>query len=269
MDSLYFVAVVLGIVEGLTEFIPVSSTGHLILVGNLLGFTGEKAATFEVFIQLGAILAVVVLYRQRFLNMILNLFADGFRFDGRGLTLWHVLVAMLPASILGLLVHKAIKTYLFSVQTVLIGLVLGAILMLVAMKTGPKRPVSDLDDMNYRQALWVGLVQCLSLWPGFSRSGSTIAGGMLGGLTSKVAAEFSFIVAVPMMIGATGVDMIKSYQYLTASDLPVFAIGFVVSFFVAWAAIVWFLNLLQRIGLAPFAYYRFLLAFVYGVFFLL
>ncbi|MZP29939.1 undecaprenyl-diphosphate phosphatase [Heliobacterium undosum] len=265
MENLYIVAVILGIVEGLTEFIPVSSTGHMILVGSLLGFEGDKAATFEVFIQLGAILAVLVLYRDRFLNLILNLFADGIRFDDRGFTIWHVAIAMAPACILGFFFHKSIKG-LFSDQSVVIGLVLGGLLMLAATWwRGPRRPVDDLERINYRQALFVGLAQCLSLWPGFSRSGATISGGMLAGMTSAVAAEFSFIVAVPMMTVATGYDMLKSYQFLDASDLPFFALGFVVSFVVAWAAIVWFLKLLQRIGLAPFAYYRFLVALLYSV----
>ncbi|ABZ84250.1 undecaprenol diphosphatase, putative [Heliomicrobium modesticaldum Ice1] len=266
MENLYIVAIILGIVEGLTEFIPVSSTGHMILVGSLLGFEGDKAATFEVFIQLGAILAVLVLYRDRFLNLILNLFADGIRFDDRGFTVWHVAIAMAPACLFGYLFHKPIKAYLFSDKTVLIGLVLGGLLMLAAAWwRGPLRPIDVLERINYRQALFVGLIQCLSLWPGFSRSGATIAGGMLAGMTPAVAAEFSFIVAVPMMAVATGYDMLKSYPLLDASDLPFFALGFVVSFVVAWAAIVWFLKLLQQIGLAPFAYYRFLVALLYGV----
>ncbi|MBM7866083.1 undecaprenyl-diphosphate phosphatase [Heliobacterium gestii] len=265
MENLYLVAVILGIVEGLTEFLPVSSTGHMILVGSLLGFEGDKAATFEVFIQLGAILAVLVLYRDRFLNLILNLFADGIRFDDRGFNIWHVAIAMAPACVLGFLLHKPIKTYLFSDKTVVIGLIAGGILLLAANWIEPRRRVDDLDRINFRQALFVGLMQCLALWPGFSRSGATIAGGMLSGMTSAVAAEFSFIVAVPMMVAATGYDMLKSYQNLSVGDLPLFAIGFVVSFVVAWAAIVWFLKLLNRIGLAPFAYYRFVAALLYFV----
>lgn len=268
MDNQYIIATVLGIVEGLTEFIPVSSTGHLILAGNLMGFSDEKAASFEVFIQLGAILAVLLLYRERFLNMFQMFFRNGFRLTGQGFSIIHVGVAIAPALGLGYLLHKFIKTYLFSVQTVLIGLVLGGILMLVATRFSDRNRTTSLDDVTLKQAFWVGIIQCLSLWPGFSRSGATISGGLLSGLSSKVAAELSFIIAVPVMFAATAYDLLKSYKFLAAGDIPMFAVGFVVSFVVAWLAIVWFLKLLEKIGLAPFAWYRFTLAAVFWLFIL-
>ncbi|MCW2276641.1 undecaprenyl-diphosphate phosphatase [Heliophilum fasciatum] len=266
MDNLYVIAVILGIIEGLTEFIPVSSTGHLIIAGNLLQFTGERADTFEVFIQLGAILAVVIIYRDLFVNILRNFWRYGLRSQECGFSVIHIAAAITPALGLGFLLHKIIKTYLFSVQTVLIGLVLGAILMLVASRLLTRNHADTLDEVTIRQSFQVGLWQCLSLWPGFSRSGSTIAGAMLSGMTPSVAAEFSFIIAVPVMIAATGYDMLKSYDILTVSDIPVFATGFLVSFFVAWLAIVWFLKLLRRIGLTPFAIYRIVIA---GLFWLM
>ncbi|MDD2421100.1 MAG: undecaprenyl-diphosphate phosphatase [Heliobacteriaceae bacterium] len=264
----YLIATVLGIVEGLTEYIPVSSTGHLILTGALLGFTDQKAATFEVFIQLGAILAVLLLYRERFHQMLQLFRRNGLSVKTGGLSVVHIGAAMAPALAMGYLCHKAIKTYLFSEETVLIGLVAGGIFMLLATRYQARRPVDSLDEISVKQAFSVGLFQCLSLWPGFSRSGATIAGGMLSGLKANVAAELSFIVAVPVMFAATGYDLLKSYQFLAAGDLPFFAVGFLVSFFVAWLAIVWFLRLLNKLGLAPFAWYRFALAALYWLFIL-
>lgn len=169
------IAVIIGIVEGLTEFLPISSTGHMILVGSLLGFEGEKASVFEVFIQLGAILSVLILYRDKFIAMVrpgtINIY-------GGGLTAMHVLAGIIPVMGVGFLLHKPIKTYLFSSHTVIIGLVAGAILMLIAEKAAGRPTTRNVDSMTIKQAFWVGLFQILALWPGFSRSGSTIAGGL-------------------------------------------------------------------------------------------
>ncbi|NPV89628.1 MAG: undecaprenyl-diphosphate phosphatase [Firmicutes bacterium] len=254
----YIIAVILGIVEGLTEFIPVSSTGHLIIAGNLLGFSGVKAATFEVFIQLGAIAAVVLVYRSRFIGLLTRWK------DTRFLNLIHIIAAMAPALLLGYLLHDIVKHNLFSVQTVLIGLVMGSVLLFVAAsRAGGLRKTDSLDDITVFQAFIIGVFQCLSLWPGFSRSGSTIAGGILSGLSFSAAAEFSFIVAVPIMFAATGYDLIKSYHYLSLNDIPLFAIGFTVSFLVAWLAIVWFLRVLNKLGLSPFAWYRIAIAAIF------
>jgi undecaprenyl-diphosphatase len=260
------IAIILGIVEGMTEFLPVSSTGHMILTAHLLGFTGEKAKTFEIVIQLGSILAVVVLYWKRLLSLIG--FGDRKNGNSSQLNLLHIILAMLPAVIAGFLLHDAIKTYLFSPYTVVIGLVIGGFLMIFAEKKTNTVKANTLDELTYKQALSIGLFQCLALWPGFSRSGATISGALLVGTNHKTAAEFSFIVAVPMMVAASGYDLLKSYQYLSISDLPMFVTGFLTAFIVALLAIVFFLKLLAKVKLTPFAYYRFLLAAIFWLFIL-
>ena len=248
-------AIVMGIVEGLTEFLPVSSTGHLILTGELLQFTGDRAKTFEVFIQFGAVLAVLVLYRNRFAKL-LN-FKVG---KGSGLNFIHILLAMAPAGVFAVLLHSIIKQYLFSPQTVLIGLVAGGLLMIAADRSKRQVSAEELDDITYRQALAIGFFQVLALWPGFSRSGSTISGGMLFGASQKAAAEFTFIVSVPIMAGASGIDLLKSREFLTMADLPLFLVGFIAAFIVGMLAVVTFINLMKKLRLSWFAYYRFALA---------
>lgn len=256
MDSL-FTAFILGIVEGLTEFLPVSSTGHLILSGHMLGFVGEKAATFEVVIQLGAILAVVVIYLERFLGLLKN---DPARpFSGvRGL--WLLFLTSLPASVAGLLLHGYIKEHLFSPETVAWALAGGAVAIFVVEAMPRRERTTNLDAITPALALGIGFFQCLALWPGFSRSAATIMGGMLLGVRRKVAAEYSFIAAVPIMFAATGYDMLKSYQLFGMDDIPFMAVGFVVSFVAAWAAVKGFIALLGRMTLRPFAVYRLILA---------
>ena len=255
MDS-YLTAVILSIVEGLTEFLPVSSSGHLILVGDMLGFSGEKSATFQVLIQLGAIMAVVVLYRGRFLGLLKP--TPGVPFSGsRGMGL--LLLTSLPACILGLLLHSVIKS-LFTPFSVLCALAAGGIIM-IAVEKRPHTPrYASLDEITPRLALGIGCFQCLALWPGFSRSASTIMGGMLLGAKRSLAAEYSFIAAVPIMIAATGYDLLKSWHLLSAADIPFFAIGLVGSFLSALAAIKIFIALVSRMTLIPFAVYRLLLA---------
>ena len=167
----------------------------------------------------------------------------------------------------GLLLHDIIKTYLFQPYTVVIGLVAGAILMLFAEVK--ERGAYSLDDLTYRQALTIGLFQCLAVYPGFSRAGSTISGGLLAKVNYKTASEFSFLIALPVMIGATGLDLLKSWKYLSVDDIPMFAVGFITSFIVAMLAVVTFLKLLEKIGLKPFAYYRILLAILFTLFVLL
>ncbi|HJV45564.1 MAG TPA: undecaprenyl-diphosphate phosphatase [Bacillota bacterium] len=258
----FVVAIIQGIVEGLTEFLPVSSTGHLILSGDLLNFTGEKAETFEIVIQLGAILAVALLYRGRIMD-VLNFKAKR---QGNQLNLVHIILACLPAMVFGLLLHGVIKKYLFSPFTVLIGLVIGGIFMIYAEKRNTRITASNMDELSYKQALSIGFFQCLALWPGFSRSGATIAGGLLVGTNHKAAADFSFLVAIPMMVMASGYDMLKSYKFLEASDIGWFAVGFITSFVVAWLAVVTFLKLLNKVKLTPFAYYRFIAAALFWIF---
>jgi undecaprenyl-diphosphatase len=250
------IAVIIGIVEGLTEFLPISSTGHMILVGSLIGFEGEKAGVFEVFIQLGAILSVFILYRNKFLRM---LSPRSFSLYG-GLSVYHVAAGIIPVMGIGFLLHKYIKTYLFSPLTVIVGLVAGAVLMLVSEKVADRPVTKDVEQITIRQALFVGAFQILSLWPGFSRSGSTIAGGLFFGLSRKAAAEFSFIIAVPLMLAACLYDLLKIWDKLNMADLQMFVIGFIVAFIVAYVSIVWFLRFLNNSTLASFAYYRFIIA---------
>ncbi|MGD8190576.1 undecaprenyl-diphosphate phosphatase [Brevibacillus ginsengisoli] len=259
----YWIAVVQGIVEGLTEFLPVSSTGHLILAGELMKFEGPKAETFEIIIQLGAILAVVILYWNRIMSLL-----SFKKSSSSNLNLKHIIVAILPAMILGLLLHKVIKNYLFSPYTVLIGLVVGGLFMIYAEKRHVPVQTDTIDDLSYKQAFSIGLFQCLALWPGFSRSGATIAGGLLVGTNHKTAANFSFLIAIPMMIAASGYDLLKSYKLLSMDDLVFFLIGFFVSFIVALLAVVTFLKLLEKLKLSAFAYYRFIVAILFWLFIL-
>ncbi|MBC8080979.1 MAG: undecaprenyl-diphosphate phosphatase, partial [Gorillibacterium sp.] len=190
-------AIIIGIVEGLTEFLPVSSTGHMILVGHMIGFTGEKADTFEVVIQLGAILSVVVLYWKRCLRLIgIRDRSVPVRADGHSLNLLHIIIGILPASLLGLVLHDYIKQ-LFMPETVLIGLIAGGVFMIIGEKQSPRTQVVTMDELTYRQCLYIGLAQILSLWPGFSRSGSTIAAGMLTGASRGASADYTFLMAIP------------------------------------------------------------------------
>ncbi len=254
------VALILGIIEGLTEFLPVSSTGHMIIAGHYLGFTGDRASVFEVFIQLGAILSVFILYKEKFLRMLKR--ENWFKRDG-GLSLTHVAAGIVPVMGIGYILHGVIKEYLFSTFTVIIGLLIGGVFMLAAEKLCEgKVRCDDVEKMTVRQAFWVGMFQILALWPGFSRSGSTIAGGLFLGLSRKTAAEFSFIISVPVMLIACTYDLLKSAKFLTGDDFMMIAIGFVTAFVVAYISIVWFMKFLNKSTLASFAYYRFLLAAV-------
>jgi len=264
------VAAILGVVEGLTEFLPVSSTGHLIIAGNLLGFTGDTSKSFEVVIQLGSILAVVVMFWRRLFGMIGLQFGKPPVHEGTGnrrLNLLHIILGMIPATILGLLLHSQIKS-LFEPKFVMIALVVGGVLLIAAELLKPKKPRAEgVDDITYLQAFMIGVFQCLALWPGFSRSGATISGGMLMGISRFAASEFSFLLAVPMMMGATALDLYKSYSFLTLADLPMFATGFISAFIVALIAIKTFLAVIKRISFIPFAIYRFFVAIaVYFVF---
>ncbi|WP_068773395.1 undecaprenyl-diphosphate phosphatase [Paenibacillus sp. FJAT-26967] len=260
------IAFIMGIVEGLAEFLPISSTGHLILVGHLLGFEGERAKTLEIVIQLGAILAITVLYRERLVSLfnIKPLLNKEKKFNAL-----HVILGVFPAGIVGVLTLDLVKMYLFQPYTVVIGLVAGAILILFAEKKKPEPVSFCLDELTYKQALTIGLFQCLAAFPGFSRAGSTISGGLLAKASYKTASEFSFLIAIPIMVGVTGLDLYKSRDLLTASDIPMFAVGFITSFAVAMLAVVTFLKLLEKWGLTPFAYYRIVLAILFTLFVLL
>ncbi len=259
-----WVAFILGSVEGLTEFLPVSSTGHMIIVGHLLGFTNQTAATFEVVVQSGSILAVVVIFWRRLCNLI-GIRTGYLPHEGAGegrLNLIHILLGMIPAVISGLLLHDIIKT-LFNPINVMYALIIGGVLLLAGEYLKPAQPkATGLDDISYLQCFMIGCFQCLALWPGFSRSGATISGGMLMGVSRYAASEFSFILAVPMMAGATLFDLYKSLPFLQLSDLLPFAVGFITAFIVAIIAIKVFLQLIRNISFIPFAIYRFIVALI-------
>ncbi|TCP58004.1 undecaprenyl-diphosphatase [Tumebacillus sp. BK434] len=263
----YISALIMGLVEGLAEFLPISSTGHLILTGELLGVTGEAVKTFEIFIQLGAILAATVLYWKRILGLFGIRVANAPVYK---INLLHVLLGIVPALTAGFLLHGFIKEVLFSPETVLIGLVVGGVLMIVAEKFADRREIKahTIDEITYLQALQIGLFQMLAVWPGFSRSGSTMSGGLFFGVHRKAAADFSFFIAIPMMVGATGYDLLKSWQYLSTDDIGYFAVGFITAFVVALFAMVGFLKLLERVKLTWFAIYRFVLAALFWLFLL-
>jgi undecaprenyl-diphosphatase len=260
------IAVILGIIEGLTEFIPVSSTGHLIVAGNLLGFVSEKASTFEVAIQLGPILAVVVLYRARFLRLLpttpaplspLESALDGWS------GLWRIGLATLPALVVGFATHGFIKQHLFTPATVALALAVGGAGILLTERYVRGRPTSPLDTLSLGQALGIGLFQTLALWPGTSRSAATIVGGMLLGLDRKGAAEFSFLIAVPIMIAATGFDLLKMREALSGAEIAQLALGLIVAFVAALLTIRAFIRALNRWSLVPFAWYRLVVAPIY------
>lgn len=251
------VAALLGIVEGLTEFIPVSSTGHLILAADLLGLAGlvgdERAKTFEIFIQLGAILAVVTVYPRRFSGLLR--LQDNSGFSGcRGLAL--LLVTSLPAGLLGLLARGAIKSALFQPLTVAAGLAAGAVWILAVERRAPQVRRSGLDALRWQDALAVGCFQCLALWPGMSRSSSTILGGMMVGIDRKTAAEYSFFAAVPLLTAAALYELYKSRSLLSLADAPWFAVGFVVSYLFAWLSVRFFIRFLSQHTLTGFGWYR-------------
>ena len=248
----YLKAVILGLVEGATEFIPVSSTGHLILAADWLDFTGDSAKTFEVFIQLGAILAVVWLYRAKLATLIRTAGHDP---AARGLVV-NLAIAFLPAAIVGFLVHDWIKEHLFAPETVAIALVVGGIAILVIERWDPPVVAPDVDHVPRRLALGIGLAQVLSLFPGVSRSGATIMGGRALGLSRTAATEFSFFLAVPVMFAATFYDLWKSRDILSLADLPVFAVGFIVSFVSAIIVIRALLSFVARHDFTGFAWYR-------------
>lgn len=258
------IAVVLGIVEGLTEFIPVSSTGHLILVGHLLGFVGEKAASFEVAIQLGAILAVVFLYWRRFIDLIPTrsvVHSDSTLKGWSGLG--RITLATIPALFVGFLARHTIKEQLFTPLAVTWALAVGGVAILFAEKLVSHRRSYSLETLTMGQALGVGLFQVLALWPGTSRAAATIVGGMLVGLERKGAAEFSFLIAVPIMFAATGYELIKMRVFFATQDLIQFGVGLLVSFLVALIAVKAFVSFLSRWSLAPFAWYRIAVATIF------
>src|SRR5437773_5601357 len=251
--GLIWIAILLGVVEGVTEFIPVSSTGHLVVAGELLGFTGGSADTFKIFIQLGAILAVVLIERRRLLDLA-NPRARGGLSGLRGCGL--LAVTTLPILATGYLLHDRIEQRLFGPATVALAFLVGGIGILLAERFRPQPRTDSVDGLTWRQALLIGLFQCLALWPGISRSAATIIGGLFGGLERRAAARYSFLAAIPAVTAAAGYDLLKSWHLLRATDLLPFAVGFAVAFLVAWGTVRTFLALLGRLTLRPFAWYR-------------
>ncbi len=258
-------AIILGIVEGLTEFLPVSSTGHLILVGDLLGFEGDAETTFKIVIQLGAVMALLVLYWSRYMGILKDLLTFNFK-EKKKLNAIHMVLAMIPALIVYLIFKDIIKGTLFGPEPVLIGLVVGGVLLIIAARAKRTITAEETDDISYKQALGIGMFQCLALWPGFSRSGSTISGGLLLGTSQKAAADFTFMISVPVMFGATILDLYDSRDLLTTDDLLLFLVGFISAFAVAMLAVVTFLKVIKRLRLEWFALYRFVIAGLFYVF---
>jgi len=249
-------AAVMGLVEGLTEFLPISSTGHLILAGALLGFDDEKAKVFDIAIQTGAIFAVILVYWQKIRDTIVALPTQT---QAQRFAL-NVLIAFVPAVVLGLLFGKAIKAHLFTPVVVASTFILGGFIILWAERRQANNPaiarVHDVDAMTPMDALKVGLAQCFAMIPGTSRSGATIIGGMLLGLSRKAATDFSFYLAIPTLIGAGAYSLYKERALLSAADVPLFAVGLVVSFISAWLCIRWLLRFISTHSFNGFAYYR-------------
>lgn len=283
-------AAILGLVEGLTEFLPVSSTGHLIIVGHVMGFTGAVADTAEVAIQLGSILAIMVYERHKIASLfsraaqeligLLNLLPLTPRqgvWEGIGWSsilrrsidqhrsLWFLIglaIAFLPAAVVGFVTHDWIEHHLFTPQTVAVALIVGGAIILWVESAHKPVHVTTLEQVGVKTALTVGLAQCCALFPGISRSGATIIGGLLAGMDRRVATEYSFFLALPTMIVATAYKMVKSFSVFTQQDLVALMVGLIVSFFVAWAVIAAFLAFVKQHTLSGFAYYRIALGLV-------
>lgn len=263
MDLLLLLkAAIMGVVEGLTEFLPISSTGHLILAGALLGFHGEKAKVFDIAIQTGAIFAVILVYWERIKSTVIELPTER-RAQKFAL---NVIVGFLPAVVLALIFGKFIKAHLFTPYVVATTFILGGFIILWAEKRSASGAgvvrVNSVDDMTVMDALKVGLVQCLAMIPGTSRSGATIIGGMFLGLSRKTATDFSFFLAIPTLIGAGVYSLYKERALLSAADIPLFAVGLIFSFISAWLCVRWLLKYISSNSFVPFAYYRIIFGIV-------
>jgi len=258
LDTLLLLkALLLGIVEGLTEFLPISSTGHLIIAGQLLGFNDAKAKVFDIAIQLAAILAVVWVYRQRLAHVVVSMTREP---ASRRFAI-NLIVAFMPAAVLGLLFVKQIKAYLFNPLVVATAFIVGGLLILWAERRQHVVKVESVDEMGWRDALKVGFAQALAMIPGTSRSGATIIGGLFFGLSRKAATEFSFFLAIPTMFAATLYDVYKHRDLFSAADLPLFAVGGAASFVSAFLCVRWLLRFISSHDFTPFAWYR----IVFGV----
>lgn len=252
--SNYLIAVILGIVEGITEFLPISSTGHLIIVNRLVGFTGNFANMFDVIIQLGAILSVVVYFWGR-----INPFSSKKTNQGKNETwdLWKkTVVGVIPALIIGGTIGQLVEDALFNPLTVALALVIGGIIIIIIENRSQSNTINSISVLNYKTAFFIGLIQCLAMIPGTSRSAATIIGAMLLGASRSVAAEFSFFLAIPTMMAASAYSFLKADVNLSAVEWQILSIGFVVSFLVAWVVIAAFMNYIRKRDFKPFGYYR-------------
>lgn len=252
---LLFKALVMGIVEGVTEFLPISSTGHLILAGSLLDFTGEKAKVFEIAIQSGAMFSVCWVYREKIISVTKGFFTN----ERDRKFVINLIIAFLPAALLGISFNKIIKAYLFSPVPVAAAFIIGGLIIVAVERKNERNPVSKIesvDEMSMLDAFKVGCAQAFALIPGTSRSGATIIGGMISGLSRKVATEFSFFLAIPTLFGATVYSIYKERALLSASDLPMFSVGAVAAFISAFICVRWLLRYISSHNFIPFAWYR-------------
>ena len=251
-------SILLGLVEGLTEFLPVSSTGHLIIAGNLLGYTGEQAKTFEIAIQLGAILAVCWHYRVRLIHTIQGLTGDktSQRFA------FNLILAVIPAAVMGLALHGLIKKYLFNPVSVAIALAVGGFIILLVERRERVPRITDIGQLSWQDALKLGFAQVFALFPGTSRSGATIVGGMFAGLSRKAATEFSFFLAMPTMLGAATFDLIRNADVLTQDNMLNIGVGFVAAFISALLVVSALVKFVERHTLRVFAWYRIVLGVI-------
>ena len=251
---LVFKAIIIAIVEGITEFIPISSTGHMIIVGNVINFKGAFANSFEVVIQLGAILAIIVLYW----NKIWSSVVEFFKAKPSGIKFWaNIIIAFLPAAVLGFLFNDNIDKYLFNQTTVALALVVGGILMIIIEnRFRNEDKIKSIEKISIKQAFKIGCFQCFALWPGMSRSASTIMGGWISGVSTVAATEFSFFLAIPTMVGATALTLFKSGMNFSSGEIIILFIGFVTAFLVALIVVEKFVSYLKKKPMKVFAIYR-------------
>ena len=259
-----FKAIIMGIVEGLTEFLPISSTGHLILAGEAISFTGDKAKMFEIVIQLGAILAIVWIYRKKILSVVKNCWKDK---SARSFVI-NIMTAFMPAAVIGLAVHKYIKKYLFNPVTVSFALIIGGLAIIVIEKMSHSNKITSTDQFDFKTSLKVGFAQVLALFPGVSRSGATIMGALAFGVDRKTAAEFSFFLAIPTMFAATLYDLYKEHSMLSIHDAGIFTAGFVSAFITALVVVYWFIKYISNHNFMLFAYYRIVFGIIMLLFYL-
>ena len=253
-----FKAIILGIIEGLTEYLPVSSTGHLIIFGETLKFNSVPDKIFETSIQFGAIMAVLVLYRVKVIKLIKNFY----RRSPEQYFCINLMIAFLPAAIIGIMIHDFIKQHLFTSPVVALTLIFGGVVMILVDRTKLPEKTKELEMVTTKQALSIGLFQCLSMIPGMSRSGATIIGGMFSGLSRSAAAEFSFFLAIPTIFGASAYDLFKNRDVLSSDHLGLISIGFFVSFIVALFIVSHFIELNKKFGFTPFGIYRIILGLI-------